>query len=233
MANAIVSSIQQERPDAIMLCLHGAMVTESYEDGEGELLSRIRQIAPTTPIAITLDMHANVSDAIAECADTIAGYVTYPHEDQYETAMRAGKALLKMMRGEVTPVTSLGRLPLISHVMRQSTLDPYPGKPFKTPNKAIQARAMEMESSVDKCLCASVFVGFPHADIKEAGMSVVVVVDGDEVLAKALRDELIRMIWESRYDFVYNLEPLCESLNRAKQLAEPTDSTELSDEKTR
>ena len=42
------------------------MVTESYEDGEGELLSRIRQIAPTTPIAIPLDMHANVSDAIAE-----------------------------------------------------------------------------------------------------------------------------------------------------------------------
>ena len=74
--------------------------------------------------------------------------------------MRAGEALVRMLKGEAKPVTSWGNLPMIPHVMRQSTLAPYPGKPFKTPNKAIQERAREMEREAG-VLCASVFVGFP------------------------------------------------------------------------
>jgi hypothetical protein len=138
------------------------MAVESTEDGEGELLRRIRAIAPDTPIAITLDMHCNFYDEIAKHADTSAGYHTYPHEDQYETAMRAGKPLLAMMAGSCAPVTSWGNRRMLPHIMRQSTLDPYPGREFKTPNKAIQERCLEMETSGD-ALIASVFVGFPHA----------------------------------------------------------------------
>lgn len=162
IADAICSSVSETQPDAIMLCLHGAMAVESTEDGEGELLRRIRAIAPDTPIAITLDMHCNFYDEIAKFADTSAGYHTYPHEDQYETAMRAGKPLLAMMAGSCAPVTSWGNRRMLPHIMRQSTLDPYPGREFKTPNKAIQERCLEMETSGD-ALIASVFVGFPHA----------------------------------------------------------------------
>ena len=62
--------------DAILLDLHGAMVTERHEDGEGELLARIRAIAPDVPIGVTLDMHANLYPAMVDNADVIAGYQT-------------------------------------------------------------------------------------------------------------------------------------------------------------
>ena len=219
MVKTIVDAAVAEKPDAIMLALHGAMVAQTFEDGEGELLRRLRAAVPNTPTAVSLDMHANFDVGIADNCDTVAGYMTYPHEDQYETAIRCGEALVKKIKGEAKPVTRWTRLPMIPHVMRQSTLEPYPGKPFKTPNKAIQERAAEMERDYEKCLCASVFVGFPHADISIAGMSVVVVTDDDEELAVKLRDELAAMCWAARADFVYNPEPLEESMARAKKLA--------------
>eukprot|EP01045_Picozoa_sp_COSAG04_P022931 COSAG04_NODE_2659_length_3774_cov_9.356463_2_plen_449_part_00 len=218
ICDAICDSVAADKPDAILLCLHGAMAVESHEDGEGELLQRIRELAPDTPIAITLDMHCNFYDEIAACADTVAGYHTYPHEDMYETAMRAGRPLLAMMSGDAKPVTSWGNRRMLPHIMRQSTLDPYPGRPFKTPNKAIQARALEMEES-GQALIASVFVGFPHADISNAGLSAVVVTDGDEAAAAALRDELLDMCWDSRADWVFEPEPLDEAVGRAMEMA--------------
>eukprot|EP01052_Picozoa_sp_SAG31_P019870 SAG31_NODE_1467_length_8227_cov_7.040108_10_plen_208_part_00 len=161
---AILATVAAEQPDGILLCLHGAMVVQSYEDGEGELLRRIRaRTGPKMPIAVTLDMHCNFFDAIAEHADTVAGYHTYPHEDMYETALRAGKPLLLMMDQMAQPTIAWGPAPMMPHVMRQSTLPPYPGRKFNTPNRAIQARCLQMETS-GEALIASVFVGFPHAD---------------------------------------------------------------------
>ena len=114
--------------DGIMLDLHGAMVTESHEDGEGELLRRIRAIDPTTPIAVSLDMHANLYDAIIDNATVVTGYRTYPHIDTYDTAKRAGEILLAAMRGEVRPVMAWGNVPMLPHVMRQGSDDsPEPG----------------------------------------------------------------------------------------------------------
>ena len=64
--------------DALLLDLHGAMVTEQFEDGEGELLSRIREQQPDLPIAISLDMHANVTEKMVSNCDVLTGYHTYP-----------------------------------------------------------------------------------------------------------------------------------------------------------
>ena len=146
--------------DAILLDLHGAMVTQSYQDGEGELLARLRRIAPHTPIGVSLDMHANVYPAMVENADVIAGFQTYPHVDVYETGRRAGAALFAKLAGKVNPTMAWGQRPMLPHVMRQSSLD--------SPNREIQARAAEMERQ--GALCASLFVGFPHADIVNAGL---------------------------------------------------------------
>ena len=118
--------------DGIMLDLHGAMVTESREDGEGELLRRIRAIDPTTPIAVSLDMHANLYDAIIDNATVVTGYRTYPHIDTYETAKRAGEILLAAMRGEVRPVMAWGNVPMLPHVMRQGS-DDHPNQELQAP----------------------------------------------------------------------------------------------------
>ena len=191
--------------DAVLLDLHGAMVTFTHEDGEGELLRRIRAIAPRVPIGVALDMHTNFYDAIGEHASAIAGYQTYPHVDMYETGQRAGRALLAQLAGQVRPTMAWGRRPMLPHVMRQGTDD--------SPNRELQAccRAMEAEGA----LCASVFVGFPNADIEFAGLSAVVVTDNDAALAKRWCDERLALAWKQRARFVYQIDTLAESMARA------------------
>jgi microcystin degradation protein MlrC len=194
--------------DAVLLDLHGAMVTERHDDGEGELLARIRRIAPDVPVGVALDMHTNLFPAMAANASVIAGYQTYPHVDMYETGMRAGRPVLAMLEGRAQPAMAWGWRPMLPHVMRQSSLD--------APNRDIQARARAMEK--EGALAASFFVGFPHADIPYAGVSSVVVTDGDAARARRLADELLDMAWREREKFVYRIEPLAASLARARQM---------------
>ena len=212
IAGVICDAVAKGGCDGIMLDLHGAMVTESLEDGEGELLRRIRAIDPTTPIAVAYDMHANLYAAMIDNATIVAGYRTYPHIDIYDTARRAGEILIAAMRGAVRPVMAWGNVPMLPHVMRQGSDD--------HPNKGLQARvaAMSAPGSPDGALAASLFTGFPHADIANAGLSAVVATDGDPALAERLRDELLNEAWADREAFVYRLEPLETSLARAASL---------------
>ncbi len=195
--------------DAVLLDLHGAMVTQTFDDGEGELLRRIRAIAPTVPIGVALDMHTNLYDAMATHATAIAGYQTYPHIDVYETGLRAGRAVLAQLAGKARPTMASGRKPMLPHVMRQGSDD--------SPNRELQARCREMEA--EGALAASVFVGFPNADIEYAGLSAVVVTDNDPALAQRWCDELLALAWAQRQAFVYTIEPLALSMARALQLA--------------
>jgi microcystin degradation protein MlrC len=212
IADAICDAVAKGGFDGIMLDLHGAMVTESYEDGEGELLRRIRALDATTPIAVAYDMHANVYDDMISKATVISGYRTYPHVDIYDTARRAGDILVRTIRGEVRPVMAWGNVPMLPHVMRQGTDD--------HPNRELQERCASM--SAEGALAASLFTGFPHADIANAGVSAVVVTDGDRDLAERLRDELLDRAWVERETFVYKIEPLDKALARAKAMPEPS-----------
>src|SRR6202140_2368873 len=137
IVSVIVDAVAKGGFDGIMLDLHGAMVTESFEDGEGELLRRIRTIDPSTPIAVSYDMHANLHDAMIDNATVVAGYRTYPHIDTYDTAKRAGEILLRAMRGEARPVMAWGNVPMLPHVMRQGSDD--------HPNQELQARVAAMQ----------------------------------------------------------------------------------------
>ena len=221
MVSRICEAVR-EGCDAVLLDLHGAMVTETYEDGEGELLKRLRQIAPTIPIGVALDMHTNLSNTMVTHADVLAGYQTYPHVDVYETGIRAAKPiidwlkqkhLLRQQPANVSPLhvayKAWGQVPMLPHVMRQSSLD--------SPNREIQARCKAIEA--EGALAASVFVGFPHADIPIAGMSAMVIDPSDQARADRWRDELLHMCWQAREAFVYHIEALDESIARAKKLA--------------
>src|SRR5699024_5453803 len=111
MCDAICDAVERGGWDGILLDLHGAMVTQSLEDGEGGLIERVRALAPTTPIAIGLDMHSNIYEAIVANSDVVAGYHTYPHVDMFETGRRAARALVAQIRGEVRPVQAWGNNP--------------------------------------------------------------------------------------------------------------------------
>ena len=196
--------------DAIFLDLHGAMVTRSFEDGEGQLLKKIRDVNPDVPIAVALDMHANIFDDIVSLSTVICGYHTYPHVDMYATAKRAGEILIAQERQDVKPTMAWGNNPMLPHVMKQGTDD--------FPNKQLQERAKEVETN--EVLSVSLFTGFPHADISQAGLSVVVTTDNDLALAEKVRDEFLDVAWKQRAAWVYEIEPLDDSITRARRLGE-------------
>jgi len=199
--------------EAVLLDLHGAMVAERYDDGEGELLRRIRQLRPGIPIAVALDFHTNLTRLMVENCTAIVGYKTYPHVDMRDAGERAGRIVLDMLAGKCRPVMRWGNRPMIPHIMRQATDD--------EPMKSLIATARRLEQG--KVLAATVFAGFPHADIHDAGLSAVVVADGDEATAgaaaEAAKEELLDQAWRDRAGFVYRGEPIDRALARAKEAA--------------
>jgi microcystin degradation protein MlrC len=205
----VTDAVTQGGFDGIWLDLHGAMVTDQFDDGEGELLRRIRAIDPGTPLCVAYDMHANVFDAMVRHAQIVAGYQTYPHIDQRQTAERAARALLRVMKHEVMPTGAWGSAPMLPHVMAQGT--------HQDPNKTLQAMCAGWEAS-GRAVAASLFVGFPHADVEMAGLSAMVVTDNNPSEAQAMVDELISAAWRARRDFMFDIEPLAASVRRAKGL---------------
>jgi len=195
--------------DAVFLDLHGAMVTDSFDDGEGELLARVRGVRPDVPIALALDFHTNPTQRIIDNLTTVAVYRTYPHVDMHETGLRAGRALIRAMAGEIDPVVHWGRKPMLTHMLKQT--------PAKQPMKDIMDRAIQAEAG-GEVLLASVLGGFPLADIPHVGLSSIVVTDGHDPAGPALVDELLEMAWDRRADFVYEIEPLAQSITRAQTL---------------
>ena len=86
--------------DCALLDLHGAMVAEHTGDGEGTLLARIRAYAPDLPIAVTCDLHCNLTPLMVKNCTALIGYKTYPHVDMYEVAEQVGRIVLGSMRGD-------------------------------------------------------------------------------------------------------------------------------------
>lgn len=198
--------------DAVLLDLHGAMVVEGFDDPEGELLARIRTIAPKVPVAVAFDFHGNFSPVTFANADIVTGYCTYPHIDMHETGARAGRTLQRMLAGDARPQLIWRRLPMLTHMNRQT--------PAKQPMKDIMDRAMAAEAT-GEVFNASIFGGFPLADIPWVGLTVAVVADANRLApAQALLDELCAMAWERRADFVFIGEPMAESISYARGLAE-------------
>src|SRR5262245_25680201 len=167
MCGVIVSAIRSGC-DAAFLALHGAMVAEHVDDGEGELLRRIRAVAPRTPIAVGLDFHAHMTGAMVDNATVMTGYRTYPHIDMGKTGQRAGRTLVRMLNGEVKPTMVWGRRAMMTSTLVHT--------PSRQPMKDIMDMAIAAETS-GTVLNASVFGGFPHADIPHISCSAVIVCD--------------------------------------------------------
>lgn len=152
------------------------MVTEDSDDGEGELLDRIRTIAPRLPIAVALDFHANVSARMVANATIITGYRTYPHTDVVETGYRAGRLLLATIAERIVPTMEREICPVLPNILCQTTDSP--------PMSELMAAAREAEAG--EALAVSVFAGFPLADAADTGFSAVVVIDNDRSKARRI-----------------------------------------------
>ena len=204
--------------DAVMLDLHGAMVAENSPDGEGDLLERVRRALPLAPIAVSLDLHANVTQKIIDNADVIVSFKTYPHIDMYESGEHAARLLFDLVHGKAKPVIAWAQPPLLTHTLRSSSA-------AGAMKRAIDAaRAAEGKDGV---LAVSVLSGFSLADIAAPCISVVVVADGERARAQDVADRIARQIWDEREEFVYRSAPLAQSIAEGAALARETDKPVL------
>lgn len=206
--DAIVAAVRAGC-DAILLDLHGAMVAEQAGDAEGTLLARLRRIAPGVPLCVALDLHGNVTQRMVDHADILVGFKTYPHIDMYETGAHAARLLVAMLDAGSTPVTGWCQLPLLSHTLLSNTS-------ASAMQQAVDAaRLAETQPGI---LAVSVMAGFALADFPDAGMSVLVVTEGDRALADATARRIARQIWAARDDFRYVSAPLAATMEQALTL---------------
>lgn len=165
--------------DGVFLDLHGAMVTEHLDDGEGELLARLRDlVGPDVPVAVSLDLHANVTAQMLDKADLLDSYRTYPHVDMAETGRRACRSLARMLGG-ARPQKAMLQAPFLTAISWQCT-DEAPAGPLYA---RLEALSQGLEA-------ISFNMGFPAADFPECGMTVLAYGDGAAEAAKSLMADI-------------------------------------------
>ncbi|MGH2534230.1 MAG: M81 family metallopeptidase [Thermomicrobiales bacterium] len=193
--------------DGIVLTLHGAMVAEGYPDAEAAIARRVRDlVGAETPIAVTLDFHANIGQAMVDACDVVTVYDTYPHIDLADRAREAVGLLADAIDGTTRPVMALVKPPLLPVPQAMFTARP----PFRT----LFERAHAVEAA-GEALSVSVAGGFPYADVPEAGVSVLAVTDGDRAAAERIAGEIARLAWEMRQQMIVSNVPSAEAVAAA------------------
>jgi microcystin degradation protein MlrC len=210
IAEMITSGIRDARPDAVYLDLHGAMVAEHVDDGEGELLARVRAlVGPGIPIVASLDLHANVTQRMLACADVMVAYRTYPHVDMAETGARAAFVLAQRLEGMARPHCAVRRLPFLIPLTSQST--------DLEPCQAIYQALARHESARVRSL--SFTPGFPAADFPECG-PVVFAYGATADAAEAAVSELARLVEQAESHFDAPVYAADDAVKRAIAIAE-------------
>lgn len=212
LVGELLTGIERALPaDGIVLTLHGAMVAEGHLEADAEIVRRVRElVGPDMPIAVTLDLHANIGQALVDAATIIVGYDTYPHIDLSARAQEAVHLLVRTIKGEITPVMALAKPPLLPVPQAMFTSEP----PFKT----IFDRAFALEGS-GKALTITVAGGFAYADAPATGMSLLVTADGDPAAARSMVNHLAELAWSLRDEMRITNTPPDEAV--AEAIAHP------------
>ena len=187
IAGAILAAARnnRDRLDGIALGLHGAMVPDFTDDGEGWLLARLREIVgPDLPIAVTLDLHAMVSADMVRDAQILVSYRTYPHIDMRETGAKAAALLHRTMAGKIAPRTLRAHVPMLDEANAGRTDIPA--------TRALYDRAAAAETG--GVLAVSVNAGFTGADVACVGPTVLAVHDRNDPSAEARAREVAREV---------------------------------------
>jgi microcystin degradation protein MlrC len=210
IARVIVDGIRNAGPlDAVYLDLHGAMVTELLDDGEGEILRRVRQvIGNDLPLVVSLDLHANVTPEMVEHADALIAYRTYPHVDMADTGRAAARHLALLLATKRKLAKAFRQLPFLIPISWQCTND--------QPAKDIYEKLAALESEAVPTL--SFCPGFPAADFYHCGPSVFAY-GQTEADADTAADRLAALIEGHEGDFDGRIYSPDEGVRHAMELA--------------
>ena len=200
ISSEIVDRIADGAPvDGVCLHLHGSMYAEGYDDPEGELLEKVREIVgKNTPLVCSLDMHATVTERMMDAADGFTGYRTAPHTDVYETGERAASLLLRVLKDQLEVTMDRVPVPMLIAGEQSETDSP--------PMNRMIEQLQEVER-LPGILSTAYFLGFPWADSPHNGVSAVVT--GTRSAAEVVQRraaELAEEFWDDRRRFVFTTE---------------------------
>jgi microcystin degradation protein MlrC len=163
LLTGITAAAMEQSLDAVFLCLHGAMVSESHEDADGEILRRVRAAVGDIPIVATLDLHANVTQQMVDLATLLVVYRTYPHVDMADSGRRTAQLLDTILVTGKAPAKAFRKLPFLIPVVWQCTTI--------EPARSIYARLAANDTA--PLVSLSFAEGFPGSDIRDCGPAVI------------------------------------------------------------
>jgi len=197
----LLGTISSSSADGVLLHLHGAMVTERYEDPEAEVLRKTREIVGgRVPIVLVHDLHGNVSDSWLDYSDAIIGYKTSPHVDEFERGLEGGKVISRILKGHLKPTMAFRKPPILIAGGFMTVVD----QPFvmvKPPLYRLMSLARRMEQD-ERVVNVTVAGGFGHSDVHRDGMGIVVTTNNDQKLAEEKASELEKLAWSLRDGFL-------------------------------
>ena len=199
LAEELLGRLRPALPvDGVLLSLHGSYAAEGIDDGDGEILKRVREmVGPDCPIMSVHDLHSNISRQMVVAADAMIIEQTYPHIDMAQRAIEAVGLLTRTMRGEIRPTMAYRSLPLLWAAPKMIDVEP----PMS--EAVVQLKNFHRQPGV---LTASIGVGYQWIDSPLVGASTIVVTDNDFGDAQQLADRLAYWIWDHRED--WRREPL-------------------------
>ena len=209
----LIEGLRRKQPvQGVLLSCHGSMGVQGLDDPEGDLAGALRKIVgPQVPVALTLDLHGNLTGAMVQSADILVGYRTYPHRDTLETGQRAARLLLRAAGGRSRPAMALARLPLILTSFNASTEG-------DGPFARLRRQADRMEQTRPKVLSASVFNLGAYIDVPEMGCSSLVITEGDEALAGELARRLALRHWGEREAYRVETLTVADAVERGRRI---------------
>ena len=194
--------------DMVLISMHGAMVADGYEDCEGDLLSRCRDVAgPDAAIGGELDLHCSVTPEMTGAADVLISFKEYPHIDSAERAEEIYAICRDKLTGKIDPVTAVYNCRMVN--TWRTPIEPM---------KSFVARMQDLEGK-DGILSVSFAHGFPWGDVPCGTSRMVVIADGDMAKAEALAKQLGHEIFDMRHETAPVMMPYEEALAKAAAAA--------------
>jgi microcystin degradation protein MlrC len=224
LQRALSDSIE-DRLDGILLVLHGAMVSQSCDDVEGEILVRLRCALSgrQVPICGVIDLHANFTRKMAENADCLIAYRENPHSDAKASAARAAKLLDRLMATRQPCATIWEHPPILWPPTGTGT--------NADPMQSLEAEARRIEQRHDEILAVNILAGFAFADVADAGVSFAAVTLGEPDAARAELARLAALAESLKHLGNVADMPVADALEKAAAhsngpviLAEPSDN---------
>lgn len=190
--------------DGLLVALHGAMVSQNFDDADGETLERIRaKVGADVPIVLSLDMHGNVSPRMAAIPEVLVAYRAYPHTDQRARGVDCARVLAGILAGDIQPCQAHVKLPLLIHIVQQFTGDGPMAELYW------ELEAMEDEFGL---VSASLLPGYIYADVPFMGVSVLVTTNGDAHFAEGMARLFADRVYDRREELNAGLPSVEEAV---------------------